>query len=223
MSNTGQYQLAIPAPYAGYGFFISTNFGGDWTRVYDSILYGSFSTTWQNVLENTTFISSSGQRLVCFSNSNDKAYISSSPSAQIAWVLDTSNNIVNNYLYRSVGIGQIAGAGYTLDVSGNANITGSHYASTYNSQSDYRIKENVTSLDDTFIVDNLKPVTYTNTKTDKQDVGFIAHELQEVYPFLVNGTKDGEQFQSINYTGLIGILTKEIQDLKERVTTLEEK
>jgi hypothetical protein len=43
------------------------------------------------------------------------------------------------------------------------------------------------------------------------------------YPFLVNGTKDGEQFQSVNYTGLIGILTKEIQEIKERVKILEDK
>ena len=74
-----------------------------------------------------------------------------------------------------------------------------------------------------FIVDNLNPVKYTNTKTQRQDVGFIAHELQEVYPFLVNGTKDGEQLQSVNYIGLIGILTKEIQEIKERVKILEEK
>jgi hypothetical protein len=61
------------------------------------------------------------------------------------------------------------------------------------------------------------------TKTQRQDVGFIAHELQEHYPFLVNGIKDAEQLQSINYIGLIGILTKEIQELKERVKILEKR
>jgi hypothetical protein len=44
-----------------------------------------------------------------------------------------------------------------------------------------------------------------------------------VYPFLVTGEKDGENLQSVNYTGLIAILIKEIQDLKERVKKLEEK
>jgi hypothetical protein len=52
-------------------------------------------------------------------------------------------------------------------------------------------------------------------------MGFIAHELQEQYPFLVTGEKDGTQNQSVNYTGLIPILIKEIQELKERVKTLE--
>ena len=56
----------------------------------------------------------------------------------------------------------------------------------------------------------MRPVTYNNISLDKQDIGLIAHELQEIYPFLVNGEKDGENFQSVNYTGLIGILIKEI-------------
>jgi hypothetical protein len=72
-------------------------------------------------------------------------------------------------------------------------------------------------------VDNLRPVTYLNKNLEKQDIGFIAHEVQEVYPFLVNGVKDGENIQSLNYIGLIGILTKEIQELKKRVKELENK
>ena len=106
---------------------------------------------------------------------------------------------------------------YTLDVSGNVNAT------SYNTPSDYRIKENVTQLDDTFVVDKLNPVTYLNKKSDKQDIGLIAHELQEIYPELVNGEKDGEQLQSVNYLGLIPILIKEIKLLKERVKILEER
>jgi hypothetical protein len=77
------------------------------------------------------------------------------------------------------------------------------------------------ALDASFNVDVLKPVTYTNTRHGRKDVGFIAHEVQEHYPFLVNGEKDGEQMQSLNYIGLIGILTKEIQDLKRRLAEME--
>ena len=65
-------------------------------------------------------------------------------------------------------------------------------------------------------------------KSGKQDIGLIAHELQEHYPFLVSGKKDGKEMQSVNYTGLIGVLIKEIQELKitvkelkSRVTILE--
>ena len=104
---------------------------------------------------------------------------------------------------------------YSLNVNGAVNAT------SYNTTSDYRIKKDVVTLDDSFTVDKLRPVTYNNTKLDKQDIGLIAHELQKVYPFLVNEEKDGENYQTVNYTGLIGILIKEIQELKERVKKLE--
>jgi len=39
----------------------------------------------------------------------------------------------------------------------------------------------------------------------------------------VSGEKDGEQMQSLNYIGLIGVLVKEIQELKKRVQILENK
>jgi len=100
---------------------------------------------------------------------------------------------------------------YTLDVNGSVNAT------SYNSSSDYRIKENVAQLDSKFVVDNLNPVTYLNNNLGKQDIGLIAHELQEIFPELVNGEKDGEQFQSVNYIGLIPILIKEIQELKKEI------
>ena len=110
-----------------------------------------------------------------------------------------------------------------LDVSGDIIASASIAADNFNATSDYRIKTDVKSLNASFNIDVLKPVTYTNTRHGRQDVGFIAHEVQEYYPFLVNGQKDGEQMQSLNYIGLIGILTKEIQILKQRLAETEAK
>ena len=74
---------------------------------------------------------------------------------------------------------------------------------------------------DLYSVDNLKPVKYFNKKSGKEDIGFIAHEVQENFPCLVTGEKDGEDLQTLNYIGLIGILTKEIQRLKADVAELK--
>ena len=52
-------------------------------------------------------------------------------------------------------------------------------------------------------------------------MGFIAHELQEHFPFLVNGEKDGKDYQSVNYLGLIGLLVKELQELKKKIKELQ--
>ena len=60
-----------------------------------------------------------------------------------------------------------------------------------------------------------------NQISGKKDLGFIAHEVQDVFPNLVDGEKDGENYQSLNYNGLIAVLVKEIQDLKKRVSILE--
>jgi len=72
-------------------------------------------------------------------------------------------------------------------------------------------------LNETFTVDTLRPVVYDFKPLGKKHIGFIAHEVQEFYPYLVSGEKDGPHNQSLNYNGFIGILTKEIQVLKKKV------
>ena len=98
-------------------------------------------------------------------------------------------------------------------------VDGDVRAWSFTATSDYRIKENVQPI--TRTIDNLRPLSYFNRLTCKEDMGFIAHELQELFPFLVNGEKDGENYQSVNYTGLIGLLVKEIQDLKKEVKEIK--
>jgi hypothetical protein len=96
------------------------------------------------------------------------------------------------------------------------------YASNVQLTSDYRLKENIMPIPDYYSIDNLNPCVYNlKDSPEKLQTGFIAHELQEVFPHLVNGEKDGEDMQSVNYIQLIAILTKEIQDLKKRVLQLE--
>lgn len=109
-------------------------------------------------------------------------------------------------------------------ISGDLTVTGTIYCNSIfpiSVPSDYRIKEKITLLDGSYNVDDLKPVKYFNTATSKEEIGFIAHEVQEVFPFLVQGEKDGEKTQTLNYIGLIGVLVKEIQDLKKEVKELK--
>jgi hypothetical protein len=98
-------------------------------------------------------------------------------------------------------------------------VNGSATATTVTS-SDYRIKSNVTELNETHTVDTLEPIYYENTLTGNHEYGLIAHELQAEYPDLVINEKDGDEYQSVHYDGLIGVLVKEIQDLKKRLNVL---
>jgi hypothetical protein len=106
-------------------------------------------------------------------------------------------------------------------LNGNLSVGGNVTAVSFNATSDYRVKADVQVLDGTYVVDRLRPVSYTNTLSNKKDVGFLAHEVQEEFPFLVTGEKDAEVFQSLNYIGLIGVLVKEMKDMKAEMVTLK--
>ena len=98
------------------------------------------------------------------------------------------------------------------DVSINAlDVTNTCKASTFNATSDYRLKTIIQELDDFFSVAGLRPLKYL--KSGKEDIGLLAHELQEVFPYLVSGEKDGAEMQSVNYIGLIGVLINDIKRL----------
>jgi len=96
-------------------------------------------------------------------------------------------------------------------------------AATFTSTSDYRFKKNIKPLLSSRSIDDLKPVEYDLLSNDLHDMGFIAHEVQEIFPFLVHGDKDCEKMQSMNYTGLIPLLVKEVQDLKKENKLVKER
>ena len=137
-----------------------------------------------------------------------------SSSGQYIAVVGNNGTTIGSQIYIS-----------TLQVLIYSNITvsGTVTAAAFVATSDYRVKDNVKEIDENYTIDNLRPVHYDNQLTRKHDIGFIAHEVQEIFPFLVNGLKDGPQNQSLNYIGLIGLLVKEIQELKDKVTELEKK
>jgi hypothetical protein len=115
-----------------------------------------------------------------------------------------------------VGNSYIAG---NLTVGGNITCGNLLSYAVYTS-SDYRLKGNVQPISITRTIDILKPVEYDHI-TGHQ-MGFIAHEVQNDFPFLVTGQKDGAEYQSVNYNGFIALMVKEIQDLKQRMKEAED-
>jgi len=124
---------------------------------------------------------------------------------------------------------------------------------SYNTSSDYRLKENVNyDWDATSIVKQLKPAEYNfiSDPNNTYQQGFIAHELAEHLPFAVSGEKDavipavlyqetdqevidGEALvgdikeeekikpQQVDYSKVVALLVKTIQELEARIATLE--
>jgi hypothetical protein len=118
----------------------------------------------------------------------------------------TSSGIITEIYYNTSRVGDIATNGSNT---------------TYNSASDYRLKENVQPMANALSkVAALKPVTFTWKSTGTNDEGFLAHELQMVVPQAVRGEKDevdadGEPvYQSIDTSVLVATLTAALQELK---------
>jgi len=108
----------------------------------------------------------------------------------------------------------------------------------YNSASDYRLKENVTKLQNsTERVKKLKPSNFNFLENPSETLdGFIAHEVQEVVPEAVTGEKDAvgrdgrPKYQGIDQSKIVPLLTAALQEaiskieqLETRIQTLENK
>lgn len=81
-------------------------------------------------------------------------------------------------------------------------------ATSYNTSSDYRLKENIAPLTGALEkVLRLKPCTYTWKVDGSAGEGFIAHELQEVIPQAVTGEKDAEKLQQVEVEHAVAEVT----------------
>jgi hypothetical protein len=191
-NTTGQQNTAI-----GVNALRSITSGQKNTAVGEGALSSSY-----NVSRNTAIGENAGAHADNFSGSNNT-------------FLGFNTQLGSNGLTNATAIGAnaIVTASNTVQLGSGCDAQ----AQTFTATSDYRMKKNVESLDDTYTVDVLRPVQYEFISNDKKHVGFIAHEVQEHYPFLVKGEKDGPTPQSLDYNGFIGILTKEIKDLKALV------
>lgn len=125
------------------------------------------------------------------------------------------------------GSDQSAGAFMFLRDSNNTTtITfrgtgGQAYASAWNITSDRRLKSQIATLSDGIsVVQSLRPVSYILNSDSKKHCGFIAQEVEEVIPNVV--VKNDDTY-SLNQMELIPFLVKSMQQLIQRVQTLEAK
>ena len=126
------------------------------------------------------------------------------------------------------GNGQVV---QSFEVGGNVvgRIEINNAATIYSTSSDYRLKENVvTDWDATTRLKKLKPSRF-NFKVDKDTTvdGFLAHEVSDIVPEAITGEKDAvdkdgnPEYQGIDQSKLVPLLTKSLQEALARIDTLE--
>ena len=138
-------------------------------------------------------------------------------------------------LNRQTSTGIIQNFHYDNSTVGNISVTAS--ATSYNSTSDYRLKENI-EYDFTAIerVKDLKPCRFNFiTDADTTVDGFIAHEVQDIVPEAISGEKDAVEtyiddegveqtrpsYQGIDQSKLVPLLTKAIQEQQAQIESLQ--
>jgi hypothetical protein len=126
-----------------------------------------------------------------------------------------------------VGINANAGNGnlmyfyYSGQATPKGSISTDGTSVAFNTTSDYRLKEDLQDFKGLDLVSKI-PVYDFKWKTDEsRSYGVMAHELQEVLPDAVSGDKDAEEMQGVDYSKIVPLLVKSIQELSAKLEALE--
>ena len=120
------------------------------------------------------------------------------------------------------------------DGAGVGSIDTSTTGTTYNTTSDRRLKDNITTITDgKYKLLAMNPITHTwkaDPNTGETVHGFIAQEMQHIVPEAVSGDPDSDEMMSMDYGRITPVIVaalkdalNEIEELKTRIKTLEAK
>ena len=114
-------------------------------------------------------------------------------------------------------------------------------STTYNTTSDYRLKENITNLIDAITrIKKITPRRFNFIEDENKQIidGFIAHEVSEAVPESVTGEKDevyledcsqsgkkkgDPKYQEVDYSKHVPLLTAALHEAITKIETLETK
>ena len=104
---------------------------------------------------------------------------------------------------------------------GSIQVAGS--VTSYNVTSDYRLKQDLKDYSGLDLINKIKTYDYEWKADNSRMYGVLAHELQEIIPYAVAGKKDGEDMQGVDYSKIVPILVKAIQEQQAQIEELKAK
>ena len=145
-------------------------------------------------------------------------------------IIGTDADVSLNNLSNATAIGYQANvtASNTIQLGNgaitNVNTSGSITAAGTTYTSDLRLKRNIKPISNSIDeILKLNPVSYdkkqnlNSSEYSIKENGFIAQELRKVFPDLVKEGTDKDKLLSVNYTALIPVLTKSIQEQQMQI------
>lgn len=152
--------------------------------------------------------------------------------ASSAWsILEKDNNMFTIFQdvagYHRLSIDSTGNVGIgTTSPSYKLHVYGRIKTSGITESSDERLKKDIQSLENSLDkILQLRGVTYKwknnkiSNQGDRTQIGFIAQELEEIIPELVDDDENG--FKSIQYSHLVPLLVESIQDLVVKLNQKE--
>ena len=94
-------------------------------------------------------------------------------------------------------------------------------ATAFNTSSDYRLKEDLQDFKGLDMVSKIPVYDFKWKVDESRSYGVMAHELEEVLPQAVSGDKDAKEMQSVDYSKIVPLLVKSIQELKAEIELLK--
>ena len=198
------------------------------------------TSTYQNYVEHgdvgLEFNNNSASRGYAWSiNSSEKMRIDSSGNLLVGTTQGLGVGVNDNgiQVYTGSGNGQIRCA---KTVSGTVGAIANYHQGTYvggvnysdtatsfPTSSDVRLKENIQDADSSGSVIDAIQVRQYDWKADgsHQRYGFVAQELDLVYPEAVSKGETEEDTWGVDYSKLVPLLVKEIQELKAELEALK--
>lgn len=203
-TNTGFYLVASDRIGVACGGtkILDVNMAGVTVTGMSSSTKGSFTSTGYNVSSLTSRVS------IGYAGGNNEFGISLRPQAN-----NTDAMVMEN------AAGVVVGS-----------IVQSAVGTTYNTTSDYRLKNDVADLEGSnAFINALRPRSWIWESTGEPGAGFVAHEVQEVSPTSVHGEKDAVDhdgnpiYQSMQPGSdeIIANLVAAVQGLLTRIAALE--
>jgi hypothetical protein len=129
-------------------------------------------------------------------------------------------------------IGHVGSAGNDLSIGVNYRgenlylYANGNYSFTGSNVSDFRLKQNINKLEIN-AVDSLLSLTpksyYMKANTGLIRYGFIAQEVQEVLPDLINGIEADDNYLGLDYNGITAVLVKAVQEQQLQIQELKNK
>jgi hypothetical protein len=219
-SSVGTANLRLKGVGTTTGFDIQSdsNDGYLWNRNSGNIYFGTNNTERMR-------ITSVGDLLVATTISLNGAGTDATNGFRVApngTIVNNSTADANAYFAKRSGYSSSTFVAFYVAGTYVGAITTNGSATSYTTASDYRLKQDLKEYNGLDLISKIKTYDYQWKSDNTRSFGVIAHELKEIIPQAVNGEKDGKEMQGVDYSKIVPILVKAIQEQQAQIEELKE-